>query len=222
MVPGKNTYNFIKENLKIDKNKIYFIHDSIDIKIFKPRIKKKKYDIILAARLTGLKRIDIFLEVINLVKKKIPSINVALLGEGEERENLISLSKKLELDKSIDFLGFQKNPEKVYQESKIFVLTSATEGISTASLEAMACGLPVVASNVGDMSEVVINNQTGYLVNDYNNLNDFAENIIKILFSKKLYNKMSKNSIELIKERYTFANATKFWDSFIIKNFQNI
>ena len=137
-------------------------------------------------------------------------------------ENLKLLSKKLELDNCIDFLGFQINPEKFYQQSKIFVLTSATEGISTASLEAMACGLPVVASNVGDMSEVVINDQTGYLINDYNDRNEFAEHIIKILSSKKLYNEMSANSYELIKEKYSFSNATKFWDSFLIKNFQKI
>ena len=222
MVPGINTFNFIIENLNIEKNKIYFIHDSIDIKLFEPRDKNKKYDIILAARLTGLKRIDIFLEVINLVKRNFPSLKVALLGEGEEMENLKLLSKKLELDNCIDFLGFQINPEKFYQQSKIFVLTSATEGISTASLEAMACGLPVVASNVGDMSEVVINDQTGYLINDYNDRNEFAEYIIKILSSKKLYNEMSANSYELIKEKYSFSNATKFWDSFLIKNFQKI
>ena len=188
----------------------------------KPKEINKEYDLVLAARLTGLKRIDIFLEVINLVKRNFPSLKVALLGEGEEMENLKLLSKKLELDNCIDFLGFQINPEKFYQQSKIFVLTSATEGISTASLEAMACGLPVVASNVGDMSEVVINDQTGYLINDYNNPKEFSDYIIKILSSRKLYNEMSANSVGLIKEKYSFSNATKFWDSFLIKNFQKI
>jgi len=220
MVPGRNTTNFLINKLNISRKKIFTIHSSIDISIFKPKEINKEYDLVLAARLTGLKRIDIFLEVINLVKRNFPSLKVALLGEGEEMENLKLLSKKLELDNCIDFLGFQINPEKFYQQSKIFVLTSATEGISTASLEAMACGLPVVASNVGDMSEVVINDQTGYLINDYNNPKEFSDYIIKILSSRKLYNEMSANSVGLIKEKYSFSNATKFWASFLIKNFQ--
>jgi len=222
MVPGRKTRKYIIENLNVDKEKIFLIHDTIDLTIYKAKNVKKDFDLILAARLTGLKRIDIFINTVKILSNNYPEIRVAILGHGEKMNELQSLSSKLGLTNNIVFTGFQNHPEKYYQRSKLFILTSATEGISTASMEAMVCGLPVVVSDVGDMSEIVINGETGYLIQKFHKPEEFAKKITKILNSKQLYNKMSHNCISTIKNNYTFEHAVKFWESFTNTQFSDL
>jgi len=87
-----------------------------------------------------------------------------IVGDGPLREELESQAKKLRLLSSIRFLGHQTDVSKLYCIADLFVLPSKTEGMSNSLLEAMAAGLPVVASNVGGNKDVIKDQQSGFLV----------------------------------------------------------
>jgi len=87
-----------------------------------------------------------------------------IVGDGPLKEDLESQAKKLRLLPSVRFLGHQADVSKFYSIADLFVLPSKTEGMSNSLLEAMAAGLPVVASNVGGNKDVIKDQQSGFLV----------------------------------------------------------
>ena len=82
-------------------------------------------------------------------------------------------------------LGFVDDIVAFYNSGKVFVLTSRTEGLPRTVIEAMACGIPCVVSNVGDMEDVIDDNVSGHLIQDYRNLNNFAGKINLLLVNKR-------------------------------------
>jgi len=87
-----------------------------------------------------------------------------IVGDGPLRADLESQTKNLRLFPSVQFLGHQTDVSKLYAMADLFVLPSNTEGMSNSLLEAMAAGLPVVASNVGGNRDVIKHQQSGFLV----------------------------------------------------------
>jgi glycosyltransferase involved in cell wall biosynthesis len=87
-----------------------------------------------------------------------------IVGDGPLRESLESQTRNLRLLPSVRFLGHQTEVAKFYSVADLFVLPSTTEGMSNSLLEAMAAGLPVVASNVGGNKDVIKHQQSGFLV----------------------------------------------------------
>ena len=216
-VPGSNTVTFINRNLKINSKRILKIHDAVDIKIFNPNNCKKEYDIILVATFREVKRIDIFIKVIKLIMDKFPKIKACIVGDGPLKDKLMKLSAELGIKDNIEFTGFIKNPVNFYRKSKVFLLTSITEGISVAAMEAMSCGVPVVCSDVGDMSDIVKNGHTGYIVNNNCDLTEYYNKVIKVLNNEELLKKMSTKSIKIIQDNHSYLSAEKFWENFFSK-----
>lgn len=159
--------------------------------------KNKIYDICCVARITEQKRPELFLRIISEIKKQCPRIKSVWVGDGELKNKIIKLSKKLNLDKNIDFVGYLKDPYDYMQMSKIFVLTSAWEGYGLAAYEALSLGLPCVVSKVGGLPSIV-DDSCGALCT---RKKDFIDNVIKLLKNKTYYlNKKEKSirrSIEL-------------------------
>ena len=79
----------------------------------------------------------------------------------------------------------------------------------------MSCGIPCVASNEGDMEYVIDDGVSGYLIQDYRNLNEFANRINILLNNKEEYDEMSERSIIKIKNNYSYEAATKVWEEII-------
>ncbi len=141
--------------------KIEIIYNGIDTNEFKP-VKNKKENktlrIICVARLIKRKGIDYLLKALGSLKNK--DFTLTLIGDGKEKENLKELAKNLKIDKQVKFLGSIPHQKivKYYQENDFFILPSLNEGMSNTVLEAMACGLPIIMSNVGGNKELIDNN----------------------------------------------------------------
>ncbi|MFU8795236.1 MAG: glycosyltransferase, partial [Dethiobacteria bacterium] len=86
-----------------------------------------------------------------------------LVGEGLEQSACEKLTTELDLGGRIEFFGMRGDVEELLASSSIFVLSSRREGFPISTLEAMRAGLPVVASNVGGISEQIVEDETGYL-----------------------------------------------------------
>jgi glycosyltransferase involved in cell wall biosynthesis len=91
-------------------------------------------------------------------------IHVVVLGDGGERERIAALAAKPPLAGRVHLVGYQKDPRPYYRAMDIFALTSDTEQMPIALLEAMACSLPVVATNVGDVRAMLPGEQAAFLV----------------------------------------------------------
>lgn len=175
------------------KRKIECIGNPISRKGILSKIDKenKIYDICCVARITKQKRPELFLQIIFEIKKQYPRIRSVWVGDGELKDNIIKLSKKLNLDKNIDFVGFQKDPYNYMQMSKIFMLTSAWEGYGLAVYEALSLGLPCVVSKVGGLPSIVDESCGALCVRKM----DFVDNVIKLLKNKVYYLNKKERSI---------------------------
>ncbi|UCF16529.1 MAG: glycosyltransferase, partial [Phycisphaerales bacterium] len=104
------------------------------------------------------------IEAFSIVKEKIPSAELVLLGNGPCREELEEQASKSPFCDSIRFLGHRDNIEQLYQAMDVFVLSSVAEGMPRAILEAMAAGIPCIATQVGGIPEILTSRDVGRMV----------------------------------------------------------
>lgn len=154
----------------IDKQRCRYIPNGVDISVYTPPdlLKKKEireklrlprgFLLLYCGRLAPEKGLDWLFSVWKRFKHE-ENAALVLVGSGEEEERLKALANE-----NVLFKGFFADPLLYYQAADAFVLPSSTEGLSNSMLEAMACGLPVIAANVGAAPEVITHGQTGFLV----------------------------------------------------------
>jgi len=158
--------------------KIQQIPNAIDVESL-PKNKEKKYEkqIIFAGRLSKEKGVGVLLEI---CKKLSDDIDIIILGAGPETDKIKDISNS---KKNVHFLGYLPK-EKIIpliRGSDILIQPSLNEGISSTILEAMACKIPIIATNVGGNMELIEHNQTGFLV-DPNSSSQFLD-LINYVFS---------------------------------------
>lgn len=141
-----------------------------------------------------------------LIKALIPLKNepfhLQLLGDGTETLGEIqNLVKENDLTKKIAFVGFTNNVLGYLQQADVCILTSHTEGLPLSILEAMSLGLPIVASNVGGISNQVENGCNGYLVKR-NDVEDLTEKIKLLMNNSTLRRQMGRNSRVLYEKEF--------------------
>lgn len=120
--------------------------------------------LLCVASLSREKRVDRFLRIVASVRRDRPFVQAWIVGDGPERPRLEALAKKLELGAAVRFLGVQKDVGTWMNGADLFVLTSDTEGVPGAVLEAGYLGLAVVATDVGGLCTCVEDGRTGLLV----------------------------------------------------------
>lgn len=159
-------------------------------------IEDRKYDICYVGRLVSVKRVDRLIDIVNVLSKKNPRIQCVIVGDGNLLNILQEKVKKLELEGNITFCGFQANPYQYMNDSKLFCLTSQWEGYGLVAFEAMALGLPVIASDVGGLKEIIDNN-CGYLCDSDE---EFINEIERLLSNVELLKTKSTKSYEKAKK----------------------
>jgi|JI6StandDraft_1071083.scaffolds.fasta_scaffold04308_3 glycosyltransferase involved in cell wall biosynthesis len=131
------------------------------------------------------------------IAKRMPEINFIIIGDGSQLEEAINFVKDNELLNTL--LPGKMSPKevkKMMDKSHLFLLTSLEEGTPTSVMEAMACGLPIVASNAGNLSSIVKDGVNGFVIkNDYMNPTGYMENITKVFENDGLANNLSKNNL---------------------------
>lgn len=175
LLVGRNTYNFAD-----------YSDDTTGM--------EKEWDIIYTGRLDRApKRIGVLLHAVNKLKASHPDVRFAIVGEGPDRARLEGISRSLNLESQVEFLGHQTDIPGLLYRSRILVMASAWEGLPSSIVEAFACGIPVVAPNVGDISDLVVNNDNGILV-DSDRPRDYARALVRLLNDQEVYRGMSKEA----------------------------
>lgn len=166
-----------------------------------------------------VKRIEDVIRVFNKINKKVDS-KLLLIGDGPEQRAAHKLAVKLNVSNKIHFLGLQSSIEKLLAISDLFLLPSEKENFSLSALEAMSCGVPVIATQVGGMAEMIDSGKDGYLF-DVGDIDGMAEAGIKLLDDKDSYKKISSAAQKKAKEGFSpeiiVPQYEKLYES-VIKN----
>jgi glycosyltransferase involved in cell wall biosynthesis len=129
-----------------------------------PEVAENKVVIGTVGRLTAIKGQDVLIGAVSELKQAGEDVFLVLLGEGERRGDLEEMARRLEVSGSICLLGWRPDVATVMASFDIFCLPSLNEGMGKVIVEAMAMGLPIVASDVGGIKDLVRNGENGLLV----------------------------------------------------------
>lgn len=163
-----------------------------------------------------LKRIDKIIDALSTIKDVL--IEWTHIGAGDEFEFLQKTAKeKLPPNISSNFMGYVPNDKilEIYKQNRfhVFINVSETEGVPVSIMEALSCGVPIIATDVGGVSEMVIESKNGFLLDKNFLIEDLKNAIMKIYsMNESAYQKMRESSYSLWDERY---NSTKNYTKFV-------
>lgn len=154
--------------------------------------------IIFAGRLEGQKDPLLLIETFRYIHFKRPSTKLLIIGTGALKNKMELRIRKYRLEKDVRFLGIfpQSGVAEIMRISDVFILTSGFEGMPMSVLESLACGLPVVSMDVGEVKRVVINGSSGKIVTR-RTAESLGESVLDILANKEEFR--SKNCVSCIK-----------------------
>lgn len=198
--------HFIKVD-GISANKIKVISNGFNLSaIPDPKSHKKGGDCPVVGIVANLnrpvKRVQDFISAASLVLQKIPQASFIVVGDGHLRGELERQAESLGLDDSIHFTGVINNPLDVISSFDVGTLTSESEGMSNAIIEYMACGVPVVVTNVGGNPELVSDGVNGFLV-PVGMPEVLAQRIVQLIEEPQLLVKMGSNNRNKIFDEYS-------------------
>ena len=193
-----------------DESKNVIIRNAVDHQKFTPSTSLyKKNKILYVGRIHTLKNIHDIINAIPLVKKKIPDVQLELVGLVESKEYLNSLNdqiEKLDCKNNVKFLGPipHNKIQKYYDECSIFVLMGQNEGIPRSILEAMSSGKAVISAPNSGIPDVIKNNLNGILVENGNS-EKLSDNIIKLLTDLEFRTKIQIAARKTIEDDFTWG-----------------
>ena len=160
-----------------------------------PNPPARKPELLLyVGRVKRYKGLDVLLQAQAILLPRKPGLRLAVAGSGDDVPRLKKLAAELDVASSVDFLGFVSEAEKMklYHEARVVVNSSLKEGWGLTSIEANACGTPVVATDVPGLCDSVRHGETGFLV-PFGNAKAFSESLEQLLENSELWQKFSDN-----------------------------
>tara|TARA_B100002052_G_scaffold238237_1_gene222009 strand:- start:13616 stop:14647 length:1032 start_codon:yes stop_codon:yes gene_type:complete len=191
---------FLKSGIQVSK-----YPNMVNTEKFKSKTKIENFKILCAKSLTKYSNVKSLVIAFQKIKKKIPDAVLEIAGNGPEKENLLNYINKNNI-KDVRFLGNVNHSEmpNTLMNSDIFFHGTKYESFGIVLIEAMAAGVPVISSNVGGISELIINNKNGILV-EYDNSESFARNALELYNNNSLRNLIIANGFKT-SENYSVKN----------------
>lgn len=200
------TYDLIKPEKKIET-----IYNFIDERVYlkkNTRSIKEKYGIspdekvvVHVSNFRKVKRVQdvihVFRNIVNQTKAKL-----LLVGDGPEKSVACELVRKYGLENQVMLLGNQDRVEELYSISDVKLLLSEKESFGLVLLEAMACGVPCIGTNVGGIPEVIKNNVSGFLV-DIGDIEDASAKALRILEDEQLSKQFTDAALHMLKNAFS-------------------
>ncbi len=164
----------------------------------------KESDIVIGTvgRLSPEKNQQMLLEAAFEIFEEFDHARLLIVGSGPEELYLKKVAKILKIDKKVFFAGLLKDMPSIYPVLDIFVLTSLTEGLPLTILESMAARIPVVATNVGGIPNVIKDNVTGLLV-ESNNVSQLVRQLSTLIINEQKRLDLSNRAFECVTQRYS-------------------
>jgi len=209
------TEDMKKEIQKTYNKKIFVIPNGIDLIKFENISKKNRLPyndkniILFVGRLHPVKGVKYLIEAMRIIKDKDSYTELIIIGDGEEKKKLQNVVKKIGLSNTITFMGEIPNRKvsKYMTASDILVLPSLSEGFPNVILEAMASGIPIVATGVGGVPEIMEDGVNGFLV-EPGDPTQIAQKVLFLLNNKKTMKMISDNNKKLVNQFYNWKKIT--------------
>lgn len=157
--------------------------------------------LICVGRLAQIKGHEILIQAFSNIKSHFP-VKLLIVGDGPELQKIKTLIAKMEMGNNIKLLGERDDVPELLGLSDCFVLSSHSEGLSCSIIEAMAAGLPVLATNVGGNSELIKNNESGYLIPPNDPL-AYADKLQGIIDDENKRRAFGEKSLEIAKIKFS-------------------
>ena len=156
---------------------------------------KDEVVLVSVGELSNRKNHKVILKALEKVKGNFKYI---ICGQGAKKEELIKLSKELNLQEKVEFLGYRQDVKEILKASDIFCFPSKQEGLPVALMEAMASGLPVICSDIRGNKDLIENKKGGYLLKSYD-IDEYSIKIQELIENKVLREEMGNFNLEKIK-----------------------
>ena len=205
------TYSLNEHKVQVLKNGIFFEDSSVapvELKNEFP-MSENKLKLIAVGRLVTLKGFDVLVRALDeVVNQNVHDFLVLVVGEGEERLRLEKLIRDLKLGSYIKLIGLRYDVIALMKSSDLFVMPSLYEGLSIAMIEAMACGLPIIASAAPGIKNFIKNEQNGFLfpLQDHKAL---AQRILRLVSDKSMRCRLSRGARKTFEREYDMRQNIK-------------
>ena len=220
---GSKNIVFVSDSLReqfvhsfgFSKTKSVTIYNGVDTGVFYPKrdtsirekLGLKKEDILIGAvgNIRPAKGYDLFLQAARIVHDQHPQARFVVAGQGagELYDSLLQLRKELNLEEVFFFLGFQNDAANFLNNLDIFCLPSTSEGFSVSTVEAMACGIPIVATRSGGPEEIIKYGVSGLLVECSSS--DIADGVMQLIMEKDLTRKAPLETRQWACDRFSLS-----------------
>jgi len=148
-------------------------------------------------RLEPVKGGNLFLQALREARARHPQVRAIIVGDGSRREALVALADELGLSGTVTFTGYREDIPDLMHAFTVFALTSRNEGLGRTILEAMACGVPVVATKVGGVPEVVEDGISGLLASP-DDVRALAAAMLDALVDPELRRRLSEGGLRRV------------------------
>lgn len=168
----------------------------------------KKYDLTFVGEVSYLKGVNYLLDAVNILRRNNILVKVGIVGGGSELKLVQALTESLKLSEQVSFLGYISNTEigNVYATTKIFVLPSLTEVLPLTLIEAQMAGVPVIASRVGAVGDLLAMSGGG-LTFEPGDAGSLASMIATVLQNPQLQKSMAKHGLRYCTTNYSVASS---------------
>ncbi len=217
--------DYIAREEKIPARKITAIYNGVDPEKFRSDLTREQARnnlglssadkvVSIIAVLRPDKAHEVFLKAARIVLEQNPGTHFLIIGDGPLKPRLEAQAKLGGIDDHVHFLGFRRDLNNILPAVDVNVLSSRPlqETLSIAALESMSAGIPMVCTRVGFMDEIVIENETGYLV-DVDDPEDLAARISQILNDDHLRQTMGQKAKKMVDEKFNIRLMTRSFEN---------
>jgi glycosyltransferase involved in cell wall biosynthesis len=203
----------------ISPSRVVVIPPGVDTRRFRPapgRWRGSRVVLLCVCHLVKRKNVDVIIRAVANVVDAAPGVRLRIVGAGPQREALTALTHALGLARNVTFAGPVPNAaiHEEYSRADVFLNASAAESFGTTCLEALAAGLPVVSTRVGEFARIVEDHRTGYLL-DRVDADELAAKLQRLVGHPALIDNLSRRARAIAESKFD-------WDAAVIPKYEDL
>lgn len=203
----ETVYNFIDERV-YQKSDAHHLREEFEIK-------EDEKVVIHVSNFRPVKRVQDVVETFARISTTMPA-KLLLVGDGPEITRVCKLVREFGLEGQVIFLGKQENLDELYSISDLMLLLSEKESFGLVALEAMACGVPCIGTNVGGLPEVVEHGVTGFIC-EVGDIEDISTKAVALLKDKELHQQFTYQAVESVRSKFNADRIVQQYEQIYFK-----